>query len=327
MFFNNYVTFFAIIIGFLIDCVLGDPQNPLHPIRFLGVFNNVFIKIYDKLKIKNSYVQFIYGMFMNIFIVISTFSLFLFVKIYFYKLNFYLGFVFEILMSYFIIAPKALLTDSMKVYKELEKNDILKARFYLSHIVGRDTQNLNEEKIIKATVETIVENLSDGVISPLIYLFLGGVPLGMAYKAISTLDSMVGYKNEKFIYFGRFSARLDDVANFLPARVSAICIIISSFILKLDFKNSYKIYVRDRYNHLSPNAAHTEAACAGALNIELGGASFYGGKLVEKKTIGDKTKQIDKTDIILANKLMYTSTIFFIIFMIFLFYIFNIIID
>ena len=309
MLLNNKITFLAIIIGFLIDCVLGDPQNPLHPIRFLGYVNNMFIKIYDKLKIKNSYVQFIYGMFMNIFVVSFTFVLFLFATIYFYKLNFWIGFIFEILMSYFIIAPKALLTESMKVYKQLEKNNIQKARFYLSYIVGRDTENLNEEKIIKATVETVVENLSDGVIAPLIYLFLGGVPLGMAYKAISTLDSMVGYKNEKFIYFGRFSARLDDVANFIPARISAIFIIISAFILRLDFKNAYKIYIRDRYNHLSPNSAHTEAACAGALNIELGGASVYGGKIVEKKTIGDKTNKIHKKDIILANKLMHTSTI------------------
>lgn len=308
---------YAIIIGFIIDCILGDPQNPLHPIRLLGHINNIGIKIYDKLNIKKYKVQFIYGIVMNIAIISLVFLLFSFFVNIFYRLNFYLGVIFESVMSYFIIAPKCLYKESMKIYKELKNNNIKNARVYLSYIVGRDTENLEEEKIIKATVETISENLSDGVIAPLIFLAIGGVPLGMVYKAINTLDSMVGYKNEKFIYFGKFSARLDDVVNFIPARISAIFMIISSFIAKLNFKNAIKIYIRDKYNHLSPNSAHTEAVCAGALEIQLGGTSTYKGKVVEKKTIGDNIRKANIEDILLANKLMYISTIIFIIILLF----------
>lgn len=319
--FVNQITFKAIILGFLLDCALGDPQNPFHPIRFLGFLNNMGIKIYDKLNIKNHKLQFLFGIFMNLFIVSFTFlSTFLLVKI-LYKLNFYLGFVFEIVMSYFVIAPKCLFTESMKIYKELKNKDLPKARLYLSYIVGRDTQNLDEEKIVKATVETISENLSDGVIAPLLFLFLGGIPLAMTYKAINTLDSMVGYRNEKFMYFGKFSARLDDFANFIPARVSAIFMIIATFFLKLNYKNAIKIYFRDRYNHLSPNSAHTESVCAGALGIKLGGASIYKGKIVHKKTIGDEIRNTNLNDILLANKIMYTTTLIFILITMVIFFI------
>ncbi len=310
---------YAIIIGFLIDCILGDPQNPLHPIRFLGYINNLGIRLYDKLNIKKPKIQFIYGMLMNVFILSFVFFIFLGLVNIFYKINFYLGVVFEIIMSYFIIAPKCLYTESMKVFKALKNNDIEKARLYLSYIVGRDTKSLKEEKIIKATIETIAENLSDGVIAPLIFLAIGGVPLGMVYKAVNTLDSMVGYKNEKFMYFGKFSARLDDVFNFIPARISAMLMIIATFILRLNVKNAIKIYIRDRYNHLSPNSAHTEAVCAGALGLQLGGASTYKGKVVEKKTIGDNIKNARINDILLANKLMYVSTIILIIILLILF--------
>lgn len=308
---------FAIIVGFLIDCVLGDPQNPLHPIRFLGFINNLFIKLYDKLNIKNKKAQFFYGMAMNIFILAFTFLLFLFLVKIFYKINFYLGFIFECIMSYFIIAPKCLYTESMKIYKKLKQNNIEKARLFLSYIVGRDTKNLTQDKIIKATVETVSENLSDGVIAPLLFLAIGGVPLGMVYKAINTLDSMVGYKNERFLYFGKFSAKLDDVANFVPARLSAILMIIATKFLNLNTKNAIKIYKRDKYNHLSPNSAHTEAVCAGALGLQLGGTSTYKGKIVKKQTIGDDLTSPKIKHIKQANLLMYISTLIF-VFLLFL---------
>lgn len=310
---------YAIIIGFIIDCILGDPQNPLHPIRFLGYINNIGIKIYDILNIKNPKLQFLYGMIMNIIILTLVFFINLFLVNVFYKINFYIGIIFEAIMCYFIIAPKCLYTESMKIYKQLKNNNIKNARLYLSYIVGRDTENLDEEKIVKATVETIAENLSDGVIAPLIFLSIGGVPLGMVYKAINTLDSMIGYKNEKFMYFGRFSAKLDDIVNFIPARISAILMIIATLIARLNVKNAVKIYLRDRYNHLSPNSAHTEAVCAGALNIQLGGTSTYKGKIVEKKTIGNNNRKANIEDIVLANKLMYISTIIYIIGLIIIF--------
>ena len=312
---------YAILIGFIIDCILGDPQNPLHPIRFLGYTNNIGIKIYDKLNIKNYKLQFLYGMFMNIFILVIVFFINLFLISVFYKINFILGVIFESIMCYFIIAPKCLYTESMKIYKQLKNNNIKDARLYLSYIVGRDTDNLEEEKIVKATVETISENLSDGVIAPLIFLSIGGVPLGMVYKAINTLDSMIGYKNEKFMYFGRFSAKLDDIVNFIPARISAILMIIATFVSRLNTKNAIKIYIRDRYNHLSPNSAHTESVCAGALNIQLGGKSTYKGKVVDGETIGDNIKNPNINDILLANKLMYISTIIFILILLIIYFI------
>ena len=310
---------YAILIGFIIDCILGDPNNMLHPIRILGYINNIGIKIYDKLKIKTPKLQFIYGLFMNIIILALVFFTNLFLVYIFYKINFYLGIIFEVIMCYFIIAPKCLYVESMKIYRQLKNNNIKDARLYLSYIVGRDTENLEEEKIVKATVETISENLSDGVIAPLIFLAIGGVPLGMVYKAINTLDSMVGYKNEKFIYFGKFSAKLDDVVNFIPARISAILMIFATFLARLNTKNAIKIYLRDRYNHLSPNSAHTEAVCAGALNIQLGGKSTYNGKVVEKKTIGDNNRKANINDIVITNKLMYISTLIFIIILLIIF--------
>ncbi|MCL2160246.1 MAG: adenosylcobinamide-phosphate synthase CbiB, partial [Oscillospiraceae bacterium] len=206
-----------------------------------------------------------------------------------------------------IFAAKALKDESMKVYKELEKGDILGARTYLSYIVGRDTENLNAEQISKATVETIAENLSDGVISPMIYMLVGGAPLGFAYKAISTLDSMIGYNNEKYAYFGKFAARLDDIANFLPSRISAMLMILASLVCRLDAKQALKIFLRDRYNHKSPNSAQTESVCAGALGLSLAGDSYYKGVLVQKPVIGDALRPAKKEDIRQANKLMYAT--------------------
>ncbi len=306
-------TLLAIILAFFLDMIIGDPHNPYHPICIIGKIISYFISLYDKLKIKNLKFQFLYGMFMNIFIIMIVFFSTLSIVVFLYKINFLLGFLFEIIFAYFIIAPKCLYLESMKVYKALQSKDVEKARLNLSYIVGRDTQNLQEDDIIKATVETVSENLCDGVIAPLFYLAIGGVPLGMLYKAVNTLDSMVGYKNEKFLYFGKFSARIDDILNFIPARLSAILMLISTLILKLNFKNALKIYIRDRYKHSSPNSAHTEAVCAGALGILLGGDSYYKGILVKKDTIGNFINKPINQDIIRANSLMYLSSAIFII--------------
>jgi adenosylcobinamide-phosphate synthase len=197
----------------------------------------------------------------------------------------------------------------MKVYYALKNNDIAEAKYYLSFIVGRDVEKLSGSQIIKAAVETVAENTADGVIAPMIFLMLGGAPLGLFYKGINTLDSMVGYKNEKYINVGRFSAIADDVFNFIPARIAAILMILSSYILKMDYKNAYRIYKRDRYNHKSPNSAQTESVCAGALNLMLGGNSYYGKILVEKPSIGDDNREAEAEDIKRANKLMYATSI------------------
>jgi adenosylcobinamide-phosphate synthase len=223
-------------------------------------------------------------------------------------MHFVAGIALEAAFCYQIIAAKALRDESMKVYAGLDQGDIALARLSLSYIVGRDTQNLEDEEIAKAAIETIAENVSDGVIAPMVYMLVGGAPLGFAYKAVNTLDSMIGYRNEKYAYFGKFAARLDDVANFIPARVAAILMIAASYICKMDGNQAWRIYWRDRYNHSSPNSAHTEAVCAGALGVSLSGSSHYGGVLVSKPTIGDALRKVTKEDIKLANRLMYTAS-------------------
>jgi adenosylcobinamide-phosphate synthase len=208
---------------------------------------------------------------------------------------------------YQIFATKSLKTESMKVHDALE-DSLGEGRMAVSYIVGRDTSELNEKEVIKATVETVAENTTDGVIAPIMFCAIGGAGLGMIYKAINTMDSMVGYKNEKYINFGTVAAKLDDVANYLSARISAVIMMLAAGMGNMDWKNAIKIFKRDRYNHKSPNSAQTEAVCAGALGIQLAGDAYYFGKLNEKATIGDKTREIEKNDIKKSIKLMYISS-------------------
>ena len=211
-------------------------------------------------------------------------------------------------MCWQILAAKSLRTESTKVQAALENNDIKSARTYVSMIVGRDTQKLGAEGITKAAVETVAENSSDGVIAPLFYMLFGGAVCGFLYKGVNTMDSMAGYKNDKYIDFGRAAAKLDDIANFIPARISAFLMVISAFILGFDAKNAWKIFIRDRYKSTSPNSGQTEAACAGALGIELLGDAYYFGKLVKKPSVGNAMRSIEPYDIHNANNLMYCMT-------------------
>lgn len=219
------------------------------------------------------------------------------------------GMAVESFMCYQILATKSLKTESNKVYQALEQEGIEEARKAVSMIVGRDTENLTQEGVTKAAVETVAENTSDGVIAPLFYLMIGGAVLGFAYKAVNTMDSMVGYKNEKYLYFGTAAAKLDDIVNYIPARLSAWCMILSSMLTRMDWKNAVHIYRRDRYNHKSPNAAQTESVMAGALDIQLAGNAWYFGKLYEKPTIGDPIRAILIQDIRKAHTLMYATVI------------------
>ena len=203
----------------------------------------------------------------------------------------------------------------MRVYEALKKPDLPGARTAVSMIVGRDTRSLSAAGVTKAAVETIAENTSDGIIAPLFYMAIGGPALMFLYKGINTMDSMVGYKNEKYLHFGRYAAKLDDIANYIPARISAWLMILASFFAGFDWKNAKKIFLRDRYNHASPNSAQTEAVMAGALDIQLAGNAFYFGKLYEKPTIGDAVREVETEDIKRANRLLYASaalgTLFF----------------
>jgi adenosylcobinamide-phosphate synthase len=211
-------------------------------------------------------------------------------------------------MCYQILATKSLKVESMSVYQALIGGDLPEARKKLSYIVSRDTEQLDELQVAKSTIETIAENTSDGVIAPILFIMIGGAPLGFLYKAINTLDSMIGYQNNCYLFFGRFAAKLDDAANIVPARAAAYLMILASFLAGYDAKNARKIYQRDKYKHLSPNSAHTEAVCAGALNILLAGDNYYFGKLVKKPTIGDDNRQIEAEDIKRTNRLLYLTS-------------------
>lgn len=300
----------SIIIGYILDLVLGDPQSNFHPIRFIGwliaVIENCIFKIVKKPKILS-------GMFLTIMVIVICYIIPFSILYLLNTINPLLKILVEGIFCYQIICTKALKNESMKVYKYLVKNDLANSRKYLSYIVGRDTKNLNKEQISTAVVETVAENTADGVVAPLLFLAIGGAPLGFMYKAINTLDSMVGYKNDKYILFGRFSAKLDDVVNFIPAIFSAYAMLFSTIILKLNFKNALYIYKRDKYNHKSPNSAKTEAVAAGSLGIMLGGDNYYFGKLVKKPTIGDSNNVVTESHIITVNKLMYVTSFVFLV--------------
>ena len=196
----------------------------------------------------------------------------------------------ESFFCYQILAVKSLKVESDRVYRALKEEGLISGRKAVSMIVGRDTKELSEEGVTKAAVETVAENTSDGVIAPLFYMVIGGAVLGFAYKAVNTMDSMIGYKNDKYRYFGTAAARLDDAANFLPSRLAALLMIAASFLLGMDGPGAFRIYCRDRKNHKSPNAAQTESVMAGALGVELAGNAWYFGKLYEKPTIGGSEK-------------------------------------
>ena len=294
------------ILGFLLDLIIGDPQNPIHPIRIIGSLCKATEKFFRKVLKKSLKIA---GLLTWITVVLIVFLFNYFLLKGAYAINNVLGVILSSIMIYFCISTKALKVEGLKGVKYVIQDDIEGARKQLSYIVGRDTKNLDKESILKAVVETVAENMSDGVIAPLFYVGIGGAPLAFLYKAVNTMDSMFGYKNDKYIEFGYFPAKLDDVFNYIPARLSGYFIFMASFSLGLDYKNSFKIYKRDKNNHSSPNSAHPEAAVAGALNVQLGGANYYFGKLVEKPTIGDDIEKIDIYKVNKTNNILYCSAI------------------
>ena len=226
-----------------------------------------------------------------------------------YRLNYFFGIAIESVICYFMLAAKSLKQAGMSVYKPLKNGDVDGARKSVSMIVGRDTERLDDIGITKAAVETVAENTSDGVIAPLIYMAIGGGVLGCVYKAINTMDSMVGYKNDRYINFGRFAAKLDDIANYIPSRISAYLMIFASKIMGYNSRNAYRIFKRDSRNHASPNSAQTESVVAGALEIQLAGDAYYFGKLYKKPFIGDSIKPIKYDNIADSIKLMYMTSV------------------
>lgn len=297
----------SIYIGYIIDLIIGDPYSFPHPVIYIGKLIKCLENNIRKIFKKEKYLKF--AGFILWFITVGTTYLLTYLIIKLSKFNSITFLIVNSFIIYTTLATKCLKDEAIKIYDILKSGDIYESRKQLSYIVGRDTSSLNEAEIIRATVETVAENTVDGIISPMFYAFIGGAPLAMAYKAINTLDSMVGYKNDKYINLGFASAKIDDIANYIPARVCIIFMTIASLILRFNYKNCFKISIRDRKNHKSPNCAYPEGAVAGALGIQLGGTNIYFGKPVYKPTIGDKYREIEIEDIKKTNKIMYLSSI------------------
>lgn len=299
----------ALAAGFVLDLILGDPRWLYHPVCVIGKLIAILEKGIRKLLPKTEKGELAGGL-IEVILVCAISLLIPAVILYFLYIHLpVLGVILETFWCYQLFATRSLRDESMKVYDALKKGTLQDARHAVSMIVGRDTDELTEKGVTKATVETIAENTSDGVIAPMIYMAIGGAPLMFLYKGINTMDSMLGYKNDRYLYFGRCAAKLDDAANYLPARISGILMIAGAFVIGLDSKNAARIFKRDNRNHASPNSAQTEAAMAGALDVQLAGNAYYFGKLYEKPTIGDSVREIEAADIRYANRLMYATAI------------------
>lgn len=303
-----WLTLAALLTGYVLDLIFGDPRQIYHPIRIIGNLIAVLEKGIRKVFPKTSKGELAGGTMLVVLVVLICTAVpaaLLGLAAWIHPV------VYWLLASFWcwqILATKSLKTESMKVYAPLKEGDLPAARRAVAMIVGRDTERLTEEGVAKAAVETVAENTSDGIVAPLIFLALGGPALGFFYKAVNTMDSMVGYKNERYLYFGRTAARLDDMLNFLPSRISAWLMILAAAILGMDGKNAKRIYLRDRKNHASPNSAQTEAVMAGALRVQLAGDAWYFGELYKKPTIGDPFRAVEPEDIVRANRLMYLTS-------------------
>lgn len=305
----------AFIAGFVLDLLIGDPHFIPHPVRLIGSLISFLDKRlncdvkYNSSENEANLTKYKRGVLLAFTVIFATFAVSVIILVAAYSINLYAGVIVEAVMTWQILATKCLRVESMRVYDALSTDGVDAGRRAVSMIVGRDTSVLDESGVTRAAVETIAENTSDGVIAPMLYTAIGGPVLGFVYKAVNTMDSMLGYKNDKYMYFGRFAARLDDVVNFIPARISAYLMIGAAFIggRQFDGKNAYRIFKRDRFNHASPNSAQTESVCAGALRVQLAGDAVYFGKLVKKKYIGDGLREIEYEDIKRANMLMYIT--------------------
>ena len=295
----------ALAAGFCLDLLMGDPGWLYHPVCLIGNVIGALEKRIRKWFPKTERGELLGGCLEVGLVCLLSFGV---PALILGILNRYLpvlGLILEAFWCGQLLASKSLKTESMKVYDRLKNGTLEEARYVVSMIVGRDTRELTETGVVKAAVETVAENTSDGIIAPAFYMAIGGAPLMFLYKGINTMDSMLGYKNEKYLYFGRCAAKLDDLANYIPARLSGWFMVAASGMLGMSLKNAAKIYRRDRRNHASPNSAQTEAAMAGALQVQLAGDAWYFGKLYKKPFIGDPIRPVEMEDIKRANRLMY----------------------
>lgn len=300
------MTVLLIAIAFVLDLILGDPYHWPHPIKVIGNYISFFKKnmLTDKLSTKQKYLMGGVLWISTVFLASGVTWLLLKVA---YSFNIYLGHLVFIYLSYTTLATKSLAKEGKKIADTLKNGTIEDARKQVAMIVGRDTSQLTEEEIAKATIETIAENTSDGVIAPMLCLFIGGPVLAMAYKAINTLDSMVGYLTPEYREIGYVSAKMDDLWNLIPARISFLLLGLSSILLNMNPKETFVVGWRDRKNHKSPNGGYLEAPASGALGIQLGGSHVYHGVEIYKPTIGESLKEVDSFDILKMNLLLYCS--------------------
>lgn len=293
--------------AYLLDLLFGDPANLPHPVRYIGkliqFLENKLLNLNDSEENQRT---------KGIFLVIGTVgSVFVFYTVLIKGAGLihpWLASGLEIFVLYQMLATKCLAFEGMRIFKALHSDNLEEARTLIGYLVSRETAQMSEEDIIKATIETVTENIIDGVVAPMCFAVLGGAPLGMAYKAANTLDSMVGYKNDKYTHFGWASAKFDDVLNWLPARLTGLLVILAAALLGMDYKRAYYILIRDRNNHASPNSPFAEAPAAGALGIQLGGRATYFGVVYDKPTFGDAVKPIRAEHIQKSVTLLYATS-------------------
>lgn len=300
-------SFIALICGFCLDLIVGDPHWLWHPVQGIGRLITFLEKFLRSVFPKTKKGEEMAGGLLTVMVLLVSTGIPATLLLMSYRFHPYVGVLLESVMCAQLLATKSLKVESSKVEAALAKGDIEGGRTAVSMIVGRDTKSLTKEGIIKAAVETVAENTSDGSIAPMFYLAIGCPVLGFFYKAVNTMDSMIGYKNEKYLYFGRVAAKLDDILNYIPARLSAYLMLTAAAIKRYRPRNAWNIYHRDKYNHASPNSAHTEAVMAGALGVQLAGDAYYFGTLYHKKTIGDAIRPVETSDIKKANELLYLT--------------------
>ena len=299
----------AVLCGFLLDCLLGDPEKMPHPVIWMGKAIFHLEKWLRRRLPQTPEGERTGGIILAITLPVATLLISGGLYGLFWWIHPLLGLALQILWCWQALAMRCLAKESSNVYRCLKTEGLEAGRNAVSRIVGRDTAQLSEQGVIKATVETVAENFSDGVLAPLLYMLIGGAPLALTYKAINTMDSMVGYKNDKYLYFGRAAAKLDDVANYIPSRIAALLWIVVSPLAGGNISNAWKIWRRDRRNHSSPNSAQTESACAGSLGIQLAGPACYFGKRLEKPYIGDAVREIELEDILRSNRIMIVASV------------------
>ena len=299
----------AALCGFALDLLFGDPARIPHPVVLMGrciAFAENFLRA--RLP-KTPCGESLGGAILAASLPLLTFAVTLGLCRLATLIHPAAGFALQTLWAWQAVAVKGLADASRAVYAQLSKHNLSGAREAVSHIVGRDTERLDESGVIRAAVESVAENFSDGVAAPTLYFFLGGAPLAMAYKAVNTMDSMIGYRNERYLNFGRAAAKLDDAVNYVPARIAALFLALAAAVTGQDAPNALRIWRRDRRNHASPNAGQTESVCAGALGIRLAGPAWYFGEYYDKPFIGEATRPPEAADILRVNRMLYAGSL------------------